>query len=185
MNPLNRKKSGTIVRKRMLDYVTLSWLAQKNYNKNFSGFQYLNHLYGSNSDYSRFNNNFEAGSNDEKGSVIYKFALRNLQEIYSNMTYTSNFTHNIVDMRNGQYVYKETIDLARTGIDLYIVDTDIKIFLNLGCSNKEKEAFLINGSNYDMNALKNHRALASIYKASVHVSFKLSLLKRIILHLNI
>lgn len=174
VNPLNRKKSGSIVRKRMLDYITLSWLAQKDYNSNFNGFNYLGHLYGKDSDYNKFNHMTQSERNsNKKGSTIYKFAVRNLQEIYSNMTYTTNFTHNIVDMKHGKYVYKATIDLARAGIDLYVVDTDIKIFLNLGCSEKDKTVFFISSNNYDFNTLKNHRALAAIYKASVHVLFKL------------
>lgn len=172
LNPLNRKKSGSIVRKRMLDYVMLSWLAQKEYDVNFGGFNYLSHLYDKNGDYNEFRG-YKECCPDHKGSILYKFAVRNLQEIYSNMTYTANFTHNIVDMRNGKYIYKATIDLARAGIDLYIVDTDIKIFLNLGCSERDKTELLISNANYDTNTLKNHRALASIYKAAVHVLFKL------------
>lgn len=179
INPLNRKFTGTIFRKRMLDYIMLSFLSNKQSKVNFGGYNFFNVIRNDKNEIVHISTEENPSSTGLNGSIIYKFVLRNLNEIYSNMTYTTNIDKIVKLLNNKKIKTLEAKDVIDKMVNTHLVNTDLKLFITATMDEvhnhykNSTQIYLYNSNSYITTTVKNHRALASIYKASVHVLFKL------------
>lgn len=177
LEKLNFKKSaGKVIRKRLFDYITVMQISQNDVK--YSPYSPIkNPAKNAMSNY-KMQQEFTV-SNHIKGSLLYKLTLKSLQEIYSQMTYTTNFEQNIIGIRGDKYIYKDTLELAKIAMDQYIKDPVLKLDLVTYFDKKLlNEKTLVNEiflkiNSISSNSMVNHRALASLYKLSLHQLFKL------------
>lgn len=184
LNPLNRKKTGTIFRKRLLDYMMLSFLSNKQSKVNFSGYNFFTRINDTTVDdslYIKLSNTDKIDNTDstyKHGSKIFRFVLRNMNEIYSNMTYTTNSDKVIIKINGNKIQTNDAKTIIEKVINNQIINHELKLFINSTVSEvnnhyNTSNLYLYESNNYTFNTIKNHRALASVYKAAVHVVFKL------------
>ena len=186
VNSFEKRKTSQIIRKRIFDYLMLCNIikSEKDINYNHE-LPFANELM----EKTEWWDKDDIDTSYQKGSPLYKFVVKVLQEIYSNATYTINTDRNIIGYENGKYVYKSTMELAAPNIKKYLNDYDeiyqLKEMIEnsflieyWGDSYRKPSFYLqklaLNSSNsVEMVSLINHRSLASIYKVILHLIFKL------------
>lgn len=175
---LDNKTVSKLLRKRLFDYLMINHVSMKSSQSNYTQNRY-------------FNNQDTFFLKDEsqkiyQGSKFYNFMTSALQEVYSNKTLVGNYQKTIVDFKNDNYVYKNTLELARPFIKKYLThiksmtdlksliesplkelrsDTTVDELINYGCLNDP--------NTYSFNSMKNHRMFGALYKGLLHAMFKL------------
>lgn len=175
---LDNKTVSKLLRKRLFDYLMINHVSMKSSQSNYTQNRY-------------FNNQDCFFLKDEsqkiyQGSRFYNFMTSALQEVYSNKTLVANYQKTIVNFKNDNYVYKNTLELARPFIKKYInhiksmndlkslldsplkelrPDTTVDELINYGCLNDP--------NTYSFNSIKNHRMFGALYKGLLHGMFKL------------
>lgn len=175
---LDNKRVSKLLRKRLFDYLMINHVSMKSSRSNYTQDRY-------------FNNQDCFFLKDEsqkiyQGSKFYNFMTSALQEIYSNQTLVANYQKNIVDFKNNNYVYRNTLELARGYIKKYLTHiksmNDLKSLLESPMKEFKADctvdeiincACLNDPNSYSFNSLKNHRTFGSLYKGLLHCMFKL------------
>ena len=180
---LSRRKIANLTRKRLFDYLMISFVANNSGKKNYNLTNYFKNkqsvIFPKYDDSKSYN-----------GSNFYNFIHSCLQEIYAHQTIVSNFQTNIIGFKNNNYVYKDTYELGSQFIKKYINDLKVKenvkeamLILtkdqydasepSFNLDKLLKETCLIDPNSYTFNTMKNHRAFASLLKQLLKYILKL------------